>query len=103
MAQSGLTHPAGIPVRHAGLRRRHLDRRVPHRRGAVRQLTGRHGHDAGDSVLRQVAQTVQARLRASDHLGRWGGRLKTYRVRRFCSRFMAGVGARSFSKRRLAA
>lgn len=38
-----------------------------------KRINDSHGHDAGDSVLRQVAQTVQAHLRASDHLGRWGG------------------------------
>ncbi|AMD02660.1 diguanylate cyclase [Halomonas chromatireducens] len=38
-----------------------------------KRINDSHGHDAGDSVLRQVARTVQARLRTSDHLGRWGG------------------------------
>ncbi|WP_181872894.1 sensor domain-containing diguanylate cyclase [Billgrantia montanilacus] len=38
-----------------------------------KRINDRHGHDAGDSVLRQVAQAVQARLRTTDHLGRWGG------------------------------
>ena len=32
-----------------------------------------HGHDAGDVVLRGVAQTLAANLRASDLLGRYGG------------------------------
>jgi diguanylate cyclase (GGDEF)-like protein len=32
-----------------------------------------HGHDVGDEVLKSVARTVQAGLRASDTLTRWGG------------------------------
>ncbi len=32
-----------------------------------------HGHDAGDRVLRMVANTLKASVRASDSLGRWGG------------------------------
>ena len=32
-----------------------------------------HGHEAGDRVLRMVATTLKASLRATDGLGRWGG------------------------------
>lgn len=38
-----------------------------------KQVNDRHGHRAGDEVLRQVASTVRARLRASDVFGRVGG------------------------------
>ncbi|QLC74229.1 diguanylate cyclase [Pseudomonas sp. LPB0260] len=36
-------------------------------------VNDQHGHDAGDRVLRAVAQRVQAQLRESDCLCRWGG------------------------------
>lgn len=32
-----------------------------------------YGHDVGDAVLRKVAETIQANLRADDTLARWGG------------------------------
>jgi diguanylate cyclase (GGDEF)-like protein len=32
-----------------------------------------YGHRAGDEVLKETAQRVKRLLRASDHLGRWGG------------------------------
>ncbi len=32
-----------------------------------------HGHEAGDRVLRMVASTLKASLRATDGIGRWGG------------------------------
>jgi len=38
-----------------------------------KQINDRHGHRVGDEVLRQVAATVRARLRASDVFGRVGG------------------------------
>ncbi len=38
-----------------------------------KQVNDRHGHRAGDEVLRQVVATVRARLRASDVFGRVGG------------------------------
>lgn len=31
------------------------------------------GHEAGDELLRRLAQTVQEGIRASDHMGRWSG------------------------------
>lgn len=32
-----------------------------------------HGHLVGDQVLKEVASTLQSRLRSTDTLGRWGG------------------------------
>lgn len=32
-----------------------------------------HGHECGDAALRRVARTLESRLRATDHLARWGG------------------------------
>lgn len=32
-----------------------------------------YGHDVGDIVLKEVAQTIQASLRAGDTVARWGG------------------------------
>jgi diguanylate cyclase (GGDEF)-like protein/PAS domain S-box-containing protein len=31
------------------------------------------GHDAGDTVLREIARRVSAAVRQDDHVGRWGG------------------------------
>lgn len=36
-------------------------------------INDRHGHAAGDAVLRRVARTLQSQLRRSDFLGRVGG------------------------------
>ncbi|HET6794701.1 MAG TPA: GGDEF domain-containing protein, partial [Acidimicrobiales bacterium] len=36
-------------------------------------INDRHGHAAGDGVLRQVAATISGCLRAEDFVGRWGG------------------------------
>lgn len=38
-----------------------------------KQVNDRHGHDAGDEVLRRFAATVRREVRASDKLVRWGG------------------------------
>ena len=38
-----------------------------------KQINDRHGHLAGDAVLREVANRLQHRLRASDMLARFGG------------------------------
>jgi diguanylate cyclase (GGDEF)-like protein/PAS domain S-box-containing protein len=38
-----------------------------------KRLNDRHGHDAGDTVLRTVARTLTATVRAHDTVGRWGG------------------------------
>ena len=36
-------------------------------------INDRHGHEAGDAVLRSVAGTLRAALRETDLLSRWGG------------------------------
>jgi len=38
-----------------------------------KRVNDRHGHLAGDQVIREVALTIAAELRSSDVLGRWGG------------------------------
>ncbi|MBI2215329.1 MAG: GGDEF domain-containing protein [Acidobacteria bacterium] len=38
-----------------------------------KDFNDRHGHDTGDQVLRAVAATLGANLRAFDFVGRWGG------------------------------
>jgi diguanylate cyclase (GGDEF)-like protein len=38
-----------------------------------KQINDRHGHAAGDEVLRQFAAAARAELRAGDVLARWGG------------------------------
>lgn len=38
-----------------------------------RQFNDWYGHTLGDRVLVHVAQSLQARLRSSDYVGRWGG------------------------------
>ncbi|MGE5652187.1 MAG: diguanylate cyclase [Bacillota bacterium] len=38
-----------------------------------KQINDKHGHDAGDAVLRLFAGQAQAALRATDVLARWGG------------------------------
>ncbi len=38
-----------------------------------KQVNDSYGHQAGDMVLRGVAQTLQSRLRAQDQIGRFGG------------------------------
>ncbi|WP_239700513.1 diguanylate cyclase [Massilia sp. 9096] len=38
-----------------------------------KQINDRHGHAAGDEVLRQFAAAARAELRARDVLARWGG------------------------------
>jgi diguanylate cyclase (GGDEF)-like protein len=38
-----------------------------------KSINDNHGHHAGDACLVAVAQRLQAELRDSDHLGRWGG------------------------------
>ena len=36
-------------------------------------INDRHGHAAGDAVLRAVGQSIQGQLRAGDTIARWGG------------------------------
>jgi diguanylate cyclase (GGDEF)-like protein/PAS domain S-box-containing protein len=36
-------------------------------------INDRYGHDAGDAVLRVIANTLRYSVRSTDHLGRWGG------------------------------
>lgn len=38
-----------------------------------KQINDGYGHDMGDSVLQEVVKLVRGRLRASDHIVRWGG------------------------------
>ncbi|GGB43536.1 hypothetical protein GCM10011502_16070 [Oceanisphaera marina] len=38
-----------------------------------KQVNDRHGHAAGDQVIKALANLLQQRLRNSDHLGRYGG------------------------------
>ncbi|WP_165795412.1 terpene synthase family protein [Deinococcus koreensis] len=38
-----------------------------------KKINDRHGHAAGDEVLRQTAELMQRELRTTDLLGRWGG------------------------------
>ncbi len=38
-----------------------------------KNINDRHGHDAGDQVLRSVAQNLSTVVRSSDIIGRWGG------------------------------
>ncbi len=38
-----------------------------------KQINDRHGHDAGDAILRSVGEVLRAQLRGSDPVGRWGG------------------------------
>jgi len=38
-----------------------------------KQVNDNYGHEAGDTVLKEIAIVVQAHLRRSDLLGRWGG------------------------------
>lgn len=38
-----------------------------------KSVNDEHGHNAGDQVLRLLAETVQPRIRTTDLFGRWGG------------------------------
>lgn len=38
-----------------------------------KSVNDRHGHDAGDMVLKAVARAIRDELRPGDHAGRWGG------------------------------
>nr|WP_269089901.1 GGDEF domain-containing protein [Aquabacterium fontiphilum] len=38
-----------------------------------KRINDQHGHDAGDAVLRAVAQALREGVREIDHVARWGG------------------------------
>ena len=38
-----------------------------------KEVNDKHGHSAGDDVLREFSGFLQSRLRTSDFIGRWGG------------------------------
>ena len=38
-----------------------------------KEINDEHGHEAGDIMLRSIAQTLEHNLRSSDFVGRWGG------------------------------
>ncbi|HSR36788.1 MAG TPA: diguanylate cyclase, partial [Desulfurivibrionaceae bacterium] len=38
-----------------------------------KNINDTYGHDVGDAVLREVSAVMQKQIRATDHLGRWGG------------------------------
>jgi diguanylate cyclase (GGDEF)-like protein len=40
---------------------------------SFKQVNDKHGHPAGDSLLKQFAEELRSSLRASDMVGRWGG------------------------------
>ncbi|RUA22847.1 diguanylate cyclase [Billgrantia gudaonensis] len=46
----------------------------------TKRINDTHGHDAGDRVLYHLAQETLARLRTSDHLGRWVARVPDHRT-----------------------
>ncbi|TQV74830.1 GGDEF domain-containing protein [Aliikangiella marina] len=38
-----------------------------------KKINDEFGHNVGDNVLKKIAETIQAKLRTNDYLGRWGG------------------------------
>jgi diguanylate cyclase (GGDEF)-like protein len=77
----GLT---GLPRREVVLERleEEIKRSVRHHRALsivmldldeFKKVNDRHGHLTGDAVLRAVAETIRARLRSTDTVGRYGG------------------------------
>lgn len=38
-----------------------------------KKVNDKHGHDAGDCVLKELAGVVKENIRDTDHFGRWGG------------------------------
>lgn len=74
----------GLPNRRAMTERLQAALATAHRHGDpvsvalididhFKRINDEFGHAAGDRVLQQVGPLLAAQLRASDHLGRWGG------------------------------
>jgi diguanylate cyclase (GGDEF)-like protein len=74
----------GLDNRRAVQERAPLELKRAHRAGVpislllcdidhFKNINDRHGHEAGDAVLRSVAATLRATVRETDLLGRWGG------------------------------
>jgi diguanylate cyclase (GGDEF)-like protein len=68
---------------------------------AFKQINDEHGHVNGDTCLRQVAQTIQASVRATDSCFRWGGdefavllpNADSARATELCGRIKVAVGS----------
>ena len=63
---------AGVEIKHAG-RHNHAFTLVYLDLDGFKEVNDRLGHNAGDDVLKKVAQTIQANIRATDCVARLGG------------------------------